>query len=110
MSNADFRCPHDCPEPGAICPSTGQPRPRVMHAYLSALAFEGYTAMVIRSLQLAPGVGGFKAATLWDCWRTLHNRRGRFLFSTACKCHGVMNAFTLDGGPAPAVPAHRRIS
>jgi hypothetical protein len=96
VSNADFSCPHDCPEPKTICPSTGEPRPRVMHTFLSELAFEDYTALVIRSRQLAPGVGGFQAATLWDCYRRLRTRRGRFLFSTACKCHGVVDAFTLD--------------
>ena len=95
-SNADFRCPDDCPEPATICPHTDRPRPLVMHAYLSALVVDEDVSMVVRSLQLAPGVGGFRAATLRGIDSVLQNRRGRFLFSTACKCHAVMNAFTLD--------------
>lgn len=95
-SNADFRCPDDCPEPPALCTITAKPRPLVMHAYLSALVFEEYISVVVRSFQLAPGVGGFCGATLRGIYNALQDQRGRFLFSTACKCHAVMNAFALD--------------
>jgi hypothetical protein len=95
-SNADFRCPDDCPEPPALCTITAKPRPLVMHAYLSGLVFDEYSSVVVRSLQLAPGVGGFRAATLGGIYDALQDQRGRFLFSTACKCHAVMNAFALD--------------
>ena len=95
-SNADFRCPDDCPEPPALCSITAKPRPLVMHAYLSSLIYDDYISVVVRSLQLAPGVGGFRAATLLSVYNALQDQRGRFLFSTACKCHAVMNAFTID--------------
>ena len=95
-SNADFRCPDDCPEPPALCTITAKPRPLIMHAYLSALVFDEYIPVVVRSLQLAPGVGGFRTATLLGIYDALKNQRGRFLFSTACKCHAVMNAFAID--------------
>jgi hypothetical protein len=96
LSNADFRCPDDCAEPSKTCPFTRRPRPQVMHAYLSRLVFEGYSSVVVRSFQLAPGLGGFKAATLWELAQALPERDGRFLLSTACKCHAVMNAFTFN--------------
>lgn len=95
LSNADFRCPDDCPEPQSICFHTHKPRPRIMHTFLSNLVYKGYTSVVVRSFQLAPGVGGFKAATLWGLYQDLLDQEGRFLFSTACKCHAVLNAFSL---------------
>lgn len=96
LSNADFRCPDDCAEPSKTCPFTRKPRPQVMHTYLSRLVFEGYSSVVVRSFQLAPGVGGYRTATLRELNKTLLERDGLFLFSTACKCHAVMNAFTLN--------------
>lgn len=95
ISNADFRCPDDCLEPGATCPHTRKPRPRVLHTFLADLTIEKFSPVVIRSLQLAPGVGGFRAATLWTLYQEMRSRKGHFLFSTACKCHAVMNAFAL---------------
>jgi hypothetical protein len=95
VSNADFICPADCPEPGGICTATGLPRPRSMHAHLAGLVYEDFRSLVVRSHQLAPGVGGYRASTLIHLRQSLQARRGRFLLSTACKCHGVMNAFEL---------------
>ncbi len=95
LSNADFRCPHDCPEPKSICPHTGTPRPRIMHAFLSNLAYGGYSSFVVRSLQLAPGVGGYQSTTLFERLGQLRRTTGNALFSTACKCHAVMHAFSL---------------
>ncbi len=95
LSNADFRCPDNCPEPSKICTHTQKPRPQVMHTYLSRLVCGPYASIVVRSHQLAPGVGGFQAATLRKLYLNLLNRDGHFLFSTACKCHAVMHAFAL---------------
>ncbi len=95
FSHADFRCPDDCPEPKSICAHTGRPRPLIMHTFLADLVYGGYVSFVIRSVQLAPGVGGYQAATLYDGWGWLRRKSGYFLFSTACKCHGVMHAFSL---------------
>jgi hypothetical protein len=96
LSNADFRCPDDCPEPSDVCLQTGKPRPRIMHTFLANLAYGEYQSFVIRSHQLAPGVGGYQAATLFEGLERLQRQTGRFLFSTACKCHAVMHAFSLD--------------
>ena len=95
-SNANYRCPDDCPESPSLCTVTGKPRPLVLHAHLSALDVTPYVSVVLRSFQLAPGVGGFRAATLQGIYNALEDQRGRYLFSTACKCHAVVNAFALD--------------
>ncbi len=96
LSNADFKCPDDCAAPGSVCTHTGRPRPQIMHAFLADLAYGDYTSHVIRSVQLAPGVGGYKTTALLASFAQLRCETGRFLFSTACKCHGVMHAFSLD--------------
>ena len=96
LSNADFRCPDDCPEPRSICTCTGKPRPQIMHTFLANLAYGDYTPFVIRSVQLAPGVGGYRTTTLLEGLDRLRQGTGPFLLSTACKCHAVMHAFSLD--------------
>ncbi len=96
LSIAEFKCPDDCPAPGAICTHTGQARPLTMHRHLATLDCGVYTSHVIRSVQLAPGVGGYKTTALLESFAQLRHKSGRFLFSTACKCHGVMHAFTLE--------------
>ncbi len=66
LTNADFRCPNDCPEPESTCTVTGRPRPLVMHRYLAALAFEAYTSVVLRSLQLARAWAAIKPRLCWQ--------------------------------------------
>ncbi len=95
LSIADFTCPDDCPAPGSICTHTGIARPLTMHRHLAKLDDGGYTSHVIRSVQLAPGVGGYRTTTLMESFEHLRHQTGQFLFSTACKCHAVMHAFSL---------------
>ncbi len=98
VSNADFWCPDDCPEPEALCTVTGKPRPQVMYTHLARLAIPGFTPVVVRSRQLAPGVGGFRPADLHDALARVRAASGPVLLATACKCHGVIEA--LDARPA----------
>lgn len=96
LSNADFRCPDDCSEPTVHCLCTGKPRPQIMHTFLANLVYGDYTSFVLRSVQLAPGVGGYQAKTLYGGLDRLRRQTGRFLFSTACKCHAVMHAYSVE--------------
>lgn len=91
VSNATFICPPGCEEPD-ICTHTGQPRPLVMHEHLASLNL-GPVPLVLRSHQLAPGVGGFLARDLWAAYGIAAARPGRYLVATACRCHGVVDAF-----------------
>ncbi|MCG6909577.1 MAG: hypothetical protein LJE94_05570 [Deltaproteobacteria bacterium] len=92
VSNADFLCPDDCPEPEGLCTVTGEPRPRVLHETLSRLVLPGFQSICIVSEQLAPGVGGYRLRALDAALETVLNNTGSFLVSTACKCHGVVHA------------------
>ena len=92
-SNADFICPDNCPEPADYCIATGEPRPQVLCDTLSSLKLPGFHATGIVSSQLAPGVGGYQWRTLYRALKEIKAHPGDMLFSTACKCHGVMHAF-----------------
>jgi hypothetical protein len=92
-SNADFICPQDCPEPDDICMFTGKPRPRILHDFLSKIEFDDFQTVVIRSQQLSPGVGGYRPLDLFYALDKIESNSKPVILSTACRCHGVMNAF-----------------
>ena len=93
ISIADFKCPPNCREPHDICTHTGRPRSMILHEFLRSIPSKGFTTIVIQSHQLAPGVGGYTPAALFDALDQIRNMQSPVLLSTACSCHGVMNAF-----------------
>lgn len=93
-SNATFICPDYCSEPDDFCTYTKEPRKPDLFSTIADAIPNGWMAAVVRSFQLAPGVGGYPA-------RHLHLLRhwaeklpsGRpFIVATACRCHGVVQA------------------
>jgi hypothetical protein len=97
-SYATFRCPDACNEPDGLCTHTRQPRPGNLFEHLAALQVAGYAVEVLRSRQLAPGVGGYQGAQLWGLLERVRQQRGRFLIATSCRCHAVIDALSV-GGP-----------
>lgn len=95
MSNADFICPDNCPEPDDICTYTGKPRPRVIHQVLAAINYENYKSVVVKSRQIGPGVGGYKSKDLLRALNQILDAGSPILLSTACKCHGVMHCLKI---------------
>ncbi len=96
MSYADFICPPDCPEPKTFCTFTQKPRPGILYEYLSRIEYDNFKSVVIRSRQLAPGVGGYCPRALFEAFDKVQNSTCPLLFSTACACHGVMHAFQIS--------------
>jgi hypothetical protein len=94
-SNADFICPPDCPEAGRICTATGRRRPRSMHAFIQRLQLAGVKILVIRSFQLAPGVGALRPRDLFSALQEIRSHALPILLATACKCHAVLNSFRI---------------
>lgn len=93
VSYADFRCPDDCPEPADHCTVTGKKRGTPMHTLLGGIAPPGYRIHVLRSRQLAPGVGGYTVGDLQELMgRVESGGEGKWLVATACRCHGVVSA------------------
>lgn len=100
VSYADFLCPEDCPEP-ECCTVTGERRDRPMHALLAQLPFGGDRGVyILRSRQLAPGLGGYRASDLTAMAEEIASSdKTRWILGTACRCHGVLSAFEIIHGP-----------
>jgi hypothetical protein len=96
ISIADFKCPESCPEPDEICTITGEPRLMVLHEFLKTIQRKDIKTVVIRSHQLAPGVGGYTPRALFAALSKIESAAGPVSLSTACSCHGIMNAFKLS--------------
>ena len=92
VSYADFHCPDDCPEP-EYCTVTGEKREMPLYRLIGQLKVPQYRIHVVRSHQLAPGLGGYKVADLINAAEVVEkNKEARWLFGTACKCHGILTA------------------
>ena len=95
VSYADFVCPDDCPEPD-FCTVTGERREQALYDLLRHLDLPGFHVHVIRSHQIAPGLGGYTVADLTGVAGELKKREmGKWLLGTACKCHGILTAFKI---------------
>lgn len=100
LSLADFMCPEDCPEPMEICTHTGKPRGTPMFRRISDINAVGLRVGVIRSLQLAPGVGGMPVHEMLQLKQEVRRTGGEWLLATACRCHGVVSYVDFNGGGA----------
>lgn len=97
LSQADFLCPDDCPEPEDHCYQTGRPRAEALYTLLENLLLPDFVIQVVRSHQLAPGVGGYSPAALQRLWQQAQGSAGQLLVATACRCHGVVHAARRSG-------------
>ncbi len=95
VSYADFVCPGSCTEPFDKCTFTGKPRKGLMYRTLQEVSCAGFFSAVIRSHQLAPGVGGIRPKDLVQSLGRIRKTKDRILFSTACLCHGVIHALEI---------------
>lgn len=96
ISHADFICPENCPQPKDKCTYTGMPRPASLYEMLESLEDDDFESIVVRSWQLSPGVGGIKPHELFQALNKVLTGRKPLLLSTACGCHGVMDAFKIS--------------
>ena len=95
-SIADFLCPEDCPEPAQYCTVTKERRQKPLFQILKDLKGP-FESKVIRSKQLAPGVGGFRTEALLQLLQEVKKRvelNRPILITTACRCHAVTSALT----------------
>jgi hypothetical protein len=92
-SISDFMCPDNCPEPAEICIVTKKPRIYLLFQKLKCLNVGSFKSFVIQSEQLAPGVGGYSPKALFNLLSAIKKSSSPVLLSTACSCHGVINAF-----------------
>jgi len=91
VSHADFLCPPNCNEPDDRCTKTGKSRKQDMFTLLAEVDYEGILPIVIQSVQLGPGVGGYRPGALFDLADRICLHQGPFFAATACRCHGVIS-------------------
>jgi hypothetical protein len=95
VSHADFICPDNCPEP-LLCTVTGEKRKEPLYEIMGGLVQPRFFSHVIRSHQLAPGLGGYRIEDLQKMAdKILAHGKGSFFLGTACKCHGILTAFII---------------
>jgi len=90
VSHADFKCPADCDEPRDTCSITRKMRHQNMYDFLLNLSIKPFNSLNMRSYQLGPGIGGYRAEKLLEMKTTVEQATGPVLLSTACRCHGVI--------------------
>ncbi len=96
ISYADFLCPPHCNEPEKSCTYTQKIRPTPLYQFLTNMDFTPFNNFVIRSRQFAPGVGGYTPQDLWNLYsRVSFFTDAPLMLATACKCHGIIDTFTL---------------
>ena len=98
VSIADFICPDNCPEPDDFCTHTRKKREYRLYEKIRREIPGGFTGVVIRSVQLAPGVGGLRPDDLFNGLASAVAARNPVIQATACKCHGVITAFNTEQG------------
>lgn len=91
-SYATFKCPDACNEPDEICTYTGEPRQGNLFDDLARVEVPGFAIVVVRSWQLAPGVGGYPGSSLTGALEAIQCTPGNYLIATSCRCHGVIDA------------------
>jgi hypothetical protein len=91
-SMATFLCPDNCSEPRERCTVTGLRRSDDLFALIARIRVPGYVPVVVRSHQLAAGVGGYRPSALRHLLRSAKGARETVLVATACRCHGVIHA------------------
>jgi hypothetical protein len=92
--------PHDlCADPCAApdrCPVTGRLRPVPMHELLTRAV--GDCGVVLRSMQVKPGLGAIDAGQLKAALADAALRTD-MVIGTACRCHGVITALKKKSVP-----------
>ncbi len=91
-SFSTFVCPDYCSEPEEICTHTGKERLGNLYEVFGGVLASGFDVAVLRSWQLAPGVGGYPGRGLRELLAGIGSKPGAYLVATSCRCHGVMNA------------------
>lgn len=90
-SFATFLCPDYCSEPDEVCTYTGKKRPGNLFEVLGGVDVPGFAVTVLRSFQLAPGVGGYPVRSLRRLAAEIGVKPGGWLVATSCRCHAVIN-------------------
>jgi hypothetical protein len=106
-SMATFVCPGNCSEPHERCTVTGLRRSDDLFALIARIRVPGYVPLVVRSQQLAAGVGGYRPSALRHLLRATEAATESVLVATACRCHGVIHALKWESAKGKRRRAER---
>lgn len=67
-----------------------------MHAFIQRLPVANVKILVIRSFQLAAGVGGLRPRDLLSVLDQARTSTTPILLATARRCHAVINTFSIS--------------
>ena len=95
-SRANFLCPDDCPESDR-CSVTGELRDMPLYEELESLQIEGAATIIQRSIQILPGVGGYRLGELIRLEGLL--QPGMYAIATSCKCHAILTGIFVAKDP-----------
>ncbi len=90
-SFATFTCPEFCTEPEEVCTKSGKARIANLFEVFDEIVIPEFTPLVLRSWQLAGGVGGYPARSMKDLLGAVRQGPGKYLIGTSCRCHGVLD-------------------
>ena len=94
LSHADFLCPDDCPEP-IRCTVTGEAR-KPLYEIIPGARTDELGLVLIRSRQMAPGVGGYPINELSRLRQTIEEKgSGKWIIATSCRCHASLSALEI---------------
>ena len=96
MSLTSQRCPDDCPEPPGYCPLDGSSRQPPLYQRLAGISLPDWQVGVLRSRQMAPGLGGLLHKEMKALRDRVSAQGGAWLLATACRCHGVLEALRMN--------------
>ena len=92
--NPEGTCIPDCPSP-ECCPVTGDDRTVPLFSRLRELCPD---AVILESVQQAPGLGAIPGADLAAAIELCRSRAEVFV-GTACRCHGIVTGLVADYRP-----------
>jgi hypothetical protein len=87
-----FICPDFCAEPEEACTKSGKARIINLFEIFDEIVIPEFKPVVLRSWQLAGGVGGYPARSMMGLLGAVAQKPGKYLIGTACRCHGVLDA------------------
>lgn len=96
-SYATFVCPDNCNEPENICTHTKKARQGNLFDQIARIEVPEFMVTVLRSRQLAPGVGGYPFSSLHSILEALQKSGcSLHLIATSCRCHGVIDTLKIE--------------
>ncbi len=96
ISYANWICHSECSESSNICSMTGRFRKTPMFDFLKEFSSEELEVIVVKSIQLFAGLGGYSPRDLDYAFKMfIKSGMKNIMIATACKCHAIIDFVSL---------------